>query len=249
VYVRPDGKVIYNYFPVLLDTVKGAKIKLLSDNKEVANFQQTDPYLKSFYKISNLNLGTSTFCKLQISAPDYDTIYAEQPIPKSIKLEKASFQRNSYQSQKNGILSEIILDFDNNLKEINYYTVDIYIKKKEQAGYSFIRPNTIKIDPNSDTPQFISSKNFISSRYTWRIGVDLGLENIYSPIPDNYVNLLVIFRSTGRDYNEYAKNLEATKNANDNLFGEPITPFTNIKNGVGIFVVSGKPDTMSVSLR
>jgi Domain of unknown function (DUF4249) len=251
VYVRPDSSVIYNNFfpPLLLDTVKGAKIKLFSDSKVAADFTQTDPFLKSFYRISNLNLGTGSLCKLQISAPDFDTIFAEQSIPKSVKLLKASFIRNSYQSQKNGILSEVILDFDNDPSIINYYTVDIYIKKYGQAGFSYIKPNTIKIDLNADTPQFLSSKNFNSNRYSWRIGVDLGLEKINYPIPNDYVDMLIIFRSTSRDYIEYAKNLEATKNAGDNLFGEPITPYSNIKNGFGVFVVSGKPDSISLSIR
>lgn len=249
IFVRPNGTAVLNTFPIiLLDTVKGAKIKLSSQNMEVANFKQTDPFAKSFYEISNLNLREGELCKLQISAPDFDTVFAEQYVPESAKLSKVLFTRNSYQSIQSGTLSELILEFNNNTSTMNYYTVDIYIKKKEKGDFIYVRPNIIKIDPNADTPLFLNSNNFKGNRYAWRIGVDLGIETNKS-IPTDFVDLLVVFRSTSKDYNEYAKNLEATKNANNNLFSEPITPFSNIKNGYGVFIVSGKPDTISVPIR
>jgi Domain of unknown function (DUF4249) len=238
------------------DSVSGAKIKLTSNNKTVGTFVQTDPFYKSFYesKIERLEAGDN--CKLQVSAPNFDTVFAEQTVPKSIKLVKAYFKRNSFKSPQTGTVSELFIEFDNDPATINYYAADIYIRKTNRNDYLYVEPKLIKLDINATTPKFLSSKNFNTKRYVWRIGIDL--DNDYNltidgilnkPIPKEIINLVVRFRSTSKDFNEYAKNLEAVKSARDNLFGEPITPFTNIKNGYGVFIVSGKADTVSVSLR
>ena len=251
-FVGGNGAIINTCFIanrcLEFDTVRGAKIKLLSNNIQVANFIQTDPYFKAFYSADSVRLKDGNKCQLQVSAPDFDTIFSEQSVPKTVKLVSAKFRRNSFQAPKSGLLNELVLEFDNDPSITNYYAVDIYIKKLTQNDYFYQRPNLVKIDPNSDTPQFISSKNFKANRYTWRIGVDLGIE-ASKPIPNDFLNMTIMFRSTSKDFNEYAKNLEVTKNAGDNLFGEPITPYTNIKNGYGVFVVSGKPDTLSIPIR
>ncbi len=238
------------------DSVLGAKIKLTSDNKDVAIFVQVDPFYKSVYGSKIERLETGSNCKLQVSAPDFDTVFAEQIVPKSVKLVKAYFKRNSFKSLQTGTLSELFLEFDNDPSAINYYAADVFVRQTNRSDYYYTEAKLIKLDQNADTPKFLSSKNFNTKRYVWRIGIDIdndynlaidGIRN--KPIPNNIINLAVRFRSTSKDFNEYAKNLEAVKSAKDNLFGEPITPFTNIKNGYGVFIVSGKADTMSVSLR
>jgi Domain of unknown function (DUF4249) len=249
-----QGGYSINY--IEFDSVVGAKIKLTSDNLDVGTFNQTDPFYKAVYETNIKGLKVGNACKLQVSAPNFDTIFAEQTVPKSVKLYKAYFKRNSFKTLKTGTVSELFLEFDNNPTLINYYAIDIYIKKSFKGDYYYFKPKLIKLDPNADTPEFLSSKNFSTQRYTWRIGVDLDSDFINNPggdpnkpIPSDIVNVGLRFRSTSKDFNEYAKYRETINNATDNIFGEPITPFSNIKNGYGVFIVSGKPDTLSVSIR
>ncbi len=250
----PGGSYYIN--PIDFDSVAGAKIKLTSNNKDVATFIQPDPFFKGIYesKMDRLEAGVS--CKFQVSASNFDTVFAEQVVPKSVKLVNAYFKRNSFKSLQTGTVSELFLEFDNDPTTINYYVVDIAVKATSKNDYFYFVPKLIKLDPNADTPTFLSSKNFNIKRYIWRVGIDLNNDfAVYpdgdpsKPLPKEIINLGVRFRSTSKDFNEYAKNLEAVKSAKDNIFGEPITPFTNIKNGYGVFIISGKADTMSVSLR
>jgi Domain of unknown function (DUF4249) len=238
------------------DSVAGSKIKLTSNGRNVATFIQTDLAFKGIFesKIERLEAGAN--CKMQISAPNFDTVFAEQTVPKSVKLAKAYFKRNSFKSPQTGTLSELYLEFDNDAATSNYYVADVFVKLTDGNDFYYIEPRLIKLDVNASATKFLSSENFNTKRYVWRIGIDLDNDfRIYATggsreaIPKNVINLVVKFRSTSKDFNEYAKNLEAVKSAKDNLFGEPITPFTNIKNGYGVFIVSGKADTVSVSLR
>jgi Domain of unknown function (DUF4249) len=254
IYFPQSSGYFINY--IEFDSVLGARIKLTSNNLDVANFKQNDPFYKSFYESNIAALQEGSKCTLQVSAPNFDTIFGEQFVPKSAKLMNAKFTRNSFKSFKTGTLSELSLEFENHPNSVNYYAIDIYIKKTNRNDYYYFKPKLIKIDPNADTPEFLNSKNFNSKRYIWRIGIDLDGDFINNPngdpnkpIPIDIVNIGIRFRSTNKDFNEYSKYRETVNNATDNLFGEPITPFSNIKNGVGIFIVSGKPDTMSVSIR
>jgi hypothetical protein len=250
----PGGSLYIN--PIDFDSVAGAKIKLTSNGRDVATFTQPDLAFKGIFgsKIERLEAGAN--CKIQIAAPNFDTVFAEQTVPKSVKLAKAYFKRNSFKSLQTGMISELFLEFDNDPATVNYYVADFFLKLADRNDFYYIEPRLIKLDLNASTTTFLSSENFNTKRYVWRIGIDLDNDfRIYAAggsreaIPKNVINLVVKFRSTSKDFSEYAKNLEAVKNAKDNIFGEPITPFSNIKNGYGVFIVSGKADTISVSLR
>jgi hypothetical protein len=230
------------------DTVKGAKLQLWENENRIVDFQQIDPFLKNVYSTNNIGIRENKVYQLKISAPDFDAVTSEQRVPKTVKLLSARFSRNSYQSTNNGTLNELILQFENDLSTENYYAVDVSLRKKSNKTIDFAKVKLIKIDPNATTARIIGSKNFNQKRYEWRIGVDLEL-NPNSSIPPDFVDLKIKFRSTSKAFNDYITNVEAPVIVKDNIFAEPITPFTNIKNGFGVFVISGAPDTLTIPIR
>ena len=175
----PGGSYYIN--PIDFDSVAGAKIKLTSNSKGVATFIQPDSFFKGIYesKIERLEAGAS--CKFQVSAPNFDTVFAEQTVPKSVKLFRAYFKRNSFKSPQTGTLSELFLEFDNDPATVNYYVADIYIRVANRNDYYYIEPKLIKLDVNTNSTKFLSSENFSTKRYIWRIGIDLDNDfRIYS---------------------------------------------------------------------
>jgi Domain of unknown function (DUF4249) len=252
IFKSPDTIILNNcnILPdcINFDTVKGAKLQLWSNQKKIIDFKQIDPFFKNVYSKDSIKLKENEKYQLIISAPDFDTVTSEQQVPKTVKLINARFSRNSYQSPKNGTLNELVLQFDNDLSTENYYAVDVSLRKKTPNDVLYVKTNLIKIDANATTAGLLSSRNFNQKLYEWHIGIDLGIE-ADKPIPQDFINLKIKFRSTGKAFNEYSKNLEAANNAKDNLFGEPITPFSNMKGGFGVFIISGAPDTLTVSIR
>ena len=204
--VGPNGAILNNG-SIRFDTVNGAKIKLISDGMELTKFKQLDKFIKSFYSADSILLKEGSKCQLSVSSPDFDTIFSEQIVPKTVKLVSAKFKKNGFQSLKSGVLNLLELEFSNDPTTLNYYTVDVYSKILTSNDYYFQKTKTIKIDPNADTPEFISSKNFKASRYVWQIGVDF--QDAFGDQTPKYVqNIAIKFRSTSKEFTEYAKNRE-----------------------------------------
>ncbi len=250
IFKNKDTVVRNNVDFLEFDTVRGAKVVFQKNGEQERVFNQEDPFLKVFYTDYNLKLKGGDVCTLKVSAPGYETISAVQKVPNTVKLLSAKFVRNGYTSQNTGTLSVIELTFQDPPGEENFYyfdTAELIKKDNLNQGTRFRGELFVKIDPNATTRRFINDRLFDGKLYKWRIGVSFQTAN--QELPDEYEGYIIRFRSTVRDYEKYNQIIEARAASADNPFSEPITPFSNVSNGLGLFVVSGQADTVSVKFK
>jgi len=244
-----DGTNDYDY-------VKGAKAELFEavGHKLYAEFYpsgflygQSTPY-KNFMWADSISPEEGKAYTLQISAPGYDTITSTQTAPRNVFLDRARFIKNGYSSATTGTLDVVELTFqDPSLGQANYYAANVFVHTNVLFNGSLIpslqQASLTKIDPNATNERVISDMNFVGQQYVWRIGINLFGQDT------GIVDLHVQFQSTTKDYNTYVQAQDAAQKASGDPFAEPITPFTNFKNGLGLFVITGKLDSLAIPIR
>jgi Domain of unknown function (DUF4249) len=260
IFASPDRVVINP--DLFFDYVPGATVELLKADTPVKTFWSADAFLKNFFVADTIPFISGQPYTLRVQAPGFETITATQTAPASVSLIGAKYSRNTFQAPGIGQSDEVILTFQDPPGVGNVYAVDIlqeervlrsiFVKGTWQQYYeNFWRlTETIQIDNNAVNARFLTDRLMDGQRYEWRIGVRLAyLLDPNKPIPDQYLKLFVRFRTTSEDYVQYQRSIEAARTALDNPFAEPVAPFSNFNNGIGIFVISGKPDTLSLRLR
>lgn len=236
------GLNIFDTLNVLF--VDNANIELLTDNQSLGflKYDKDGNYLMNFKPVENKKYN------LQVTVPGFAKCEASDIIPSKtniISIDTASVYKN-YTN-----VLECKINFLDNPETEDYYLLDI----KAIAGYYIIQHSNNEDD--NDTTYFEQSIDFetdddfveekiesdnimygvifsdklINGKLN-KITVDI--DNNILQIKDKNV-IKFYLKKISKDYYLYAKSYARYLNYDDELFGEPIQVYSNIKNGFGIF--------------
>ncbi len=249
IYKSKDTTIINQRYGSF-DSVMGARVRLIKNGQTVKSFTQ-NLYNKGFFNADNIALTEGETYSFEVSAPNFTTATASQTVPRSVKLTKAVFSKNTYQSKDNGTQNEIVLDFNDPAGEENFYGIDVfstYQQPKFSQGY-FAGVETIQYLSYRAS---LTDVGFDGKAYTYR--VPLYYSDYYqdtSAITANnphsrFLSYFVKFRTISKDVEKYQSSVRANTSAVGDPFREPTTTFTNFDNGLGLFTISGKADTLTI---
>ncbi len=238
---------IYNVGQYLLfDTVKNVTVQMFEADKLIRTFEQYNPYTKISYIADKIDYKPNVEYTLKVFAPGFDTVVGKQKPPSDVKLNKADFKfNNTVSRERSTLLSEIALEFDDIANQENYYAAEVYYRKGPQDRKTTTRLSPIKLDANATNGDFLGDKAFDGKKYVWRLGFDLG--STLPPQKDS-VELVVYFRTAGKDYDLYQTSVEINSLAGENYFAEPTSTYSNLTGGIGVFTILGKASVNVIKL-
>lgn len=237
-------------FTITFDTVRGAKVSLFRNDTFLTDIKRsiTDPngVLRTDENLAPFTEG-STY-KIRVTAPNFETIEAEQKVSKFIPAKKITYTKGSYTKSDGQRLSEIFIEFDDPPSSEDYYSVSVVTQSISGNLSSLVRSNRdiFTLDPLATSALTINDRGFNGQKYTWRIGTYYYGGDIYST---NINGLYVTFRTVNKDFETYRRSVELIEKIQNNPYVEPYSIYTNVKNGYGLFNISGKATTVYIPLK
>lgn len=189
-------------------------------------------------------LGTApALYRMEVSAPGYEAISAEQRMPTTVAIQSLRFERDGAVDGEGRRADGIELQFTDPAGEENYYALEFYIEVSSgQPGgdtllfSSRIYAGTLDqiVQAGNEYEQIFTDKSFNGSSYTVSLYADQGA------VPEGFPDTRLIARlySLSRDAFLYDLSLRQYYDAQDNPFAEPVTVHGNIEGGYGIFALS-----------
>jgi Domain of unknown function (DUF4249) len=232
----------------LFDYVKGVQVNIYEDGKFLTELKPEFKPLPHYTNYDN-SLKAGKKYQIEIKAPGYPTVTGEQTAVSNVKPISIEYKKNTYQSKDNGLLSEILILFEDPQNESNSYLTfaSLITKNKKNGELSFKKVPIFKTDPTSTTNNIISDKSFNGKSFTWRLGVDV--ERYLKDTIGKDIQLDVSFFPINNDLEKYYRTLEARENNLNNVLSEPISPYSNLNNGIGIFGITGRYETRNFVIK
>ena len=238
-----------------LSPITDATVKLYQDNDSIdVLIWEGEAYRSSAKGIANtpyqLNI---TYKEQQLSAKDL--------LPSTPQLKNIFYQDSVYFGGEGEYYSQLNLEIKNNLKEKSFYEIVSYLLKehsKEEAisqmhsvFNDFISPlyydeiinDKIVLNESllENIPESLLFTNtfFSDSIQTLQVNFRPFNSSFYSTHSDRPYYLILKFRQVSEHYYRYKRNLYIHLNNQESDIwdgtGEPITVYSNIENGLGIF--------------
>ncbi len=224
-----------------------SKIELFEDNVFIATLQKN---INGGYT-TNYNLQTQKQYKIEVTDLNYTTCIAIDTIPEKVLIESATLLVPVGFNEFNEPYFEATISFSDPQEILNYYEIILYSKDDNisRQYITEIETSNITIINEGDQAYYPNSLFFSDILFNGRIfeikvkfiaGSSRTIDGEYLPLSDLYV----ILRSTSRSYYLYRKywtrhsyNQTLSEDIIGTLFnGEPIEAYSNIENGLGIFV-------------
>ncbi|MCU0348851.1 MAG: DUF4249 domain-containing protein [Saprospiraceae bacterium] len=222
--------------------VANATIKLYEDGNLVREFA---PRQFAIIQDSYVADGTGLFrsdgstYRLEVSAPGYATVFAEQRLPQKIEIAAVTVKPESVPDPDGSKLDELVVEFDDPAGEENYYLLDAfeYFCYFDGAMDTFCYNNSVYLDSFDPLLEFspnngliINDKTFDGKRVTLRA---TSYNSLLPSSPEE--RLIVQLVHLSREKYVYLRSLAQYENADGNPFAEPVTVQGNIEGGVGLF--------------
>ena len=230
------------------DTVIGAKMSLFRNDSFIGDIKRDITEPSGIYKTDdNLKpLTEGATYTIKVTAPNFETIEAAQKVPNYVPTKSIYINRDSYIKADGQKLSELFIEFDDPPNSEDYYAVSIVVQNTVGDFYPWSRVNNdvYAIDPLASSAFTINDRGFNGQKYRWRVGLAyLGLDN------NNLRGLYVNFRAVSKEFEQYQRATELIQKLQENPYVEPYTIFTNVKNGYGLFNISGKATRVYLPLK
>ena len=238
-----------------LSPITDATVKLYKNNESIDTLiWEGDGYRSSAKGIANtpyqLNI---TYKEQQLNAKDL--------LPSSPQLKNIFYQDSVYFGGEGEYYSQLNLEIKNNLKEKSFYEIVLYFIKehtKEEVisrlifNWNPFFSNAFFDDINNDHlilseglleyyPSSIvfSNSNFIKDNQSLKINFRPFSSTFFDNNTDRKTYLILKFRQVSEHYYRYKRNLYIHINNQESDVwdgtGEPISVYSNIENGLGIF--------------
>jgi Domain of unknown function (DUF4249) len=230
------------------DVVKNVKVEVFEEGKFLVELKPEYKPLPHYVNYDKV-LKPGKKYQLEISAPNYPKVTGEQIATSDIIPRTITFIKDGYRNVDNGLLSEIIVDIDDPIDEQNSYLLSCVVQKTDRktGKLQFNQVPIYKIDPTSTTNNIISDISFNGKSFKWRLGANV--DAVLKDTIDKDLALGITFFPINQDLEKYYRTLEAKENNYSNALSEPITPFSNLKGGVGIFSTTGKYTTKNFIIK
>ena len=232
----------------VFDIIQNAKVSIFEEGKFLTELK---PEYKPMPHYVNYDYALKAGKKYQVevAAPGYPSVTGEQLALSEIPAQSIEYKKNKFQSNGNGLLSELNVSFKDPINEINSYLISVILNKtnRKTNKREISKVPIYKTDPTSSTSNIINDRVFDGQNYNWRLGIDI--ERFLADTVDKDTRLDVTFFPINNDLEKFYRTLEAKENNYSNPFTEPVTPYYNVKGGLGIFSTSGKYTSKSFIIK
>lgn len=218
-----------------------ASVRLYIDGALFKDFQ-FEPEKALFFASLDEPLGNQAgLYRLEASAPGLGSVYAEQRMPRQVEIASVKVEKEGAVSEGGEKADEIQIQFTDPAGEDNYYAVrvDFLTKISFQPGdtVEYIYPlftSTLDqiVQQGREYEHLFSGQSFDGNRYTLSLYTEYGID-----FGDPNARVRVYLFSLSREAYLYDLSLRQYSDTADNPFAEPVTVFSNIEGGYGIFAL------------
>ncbi|PHN01285.1 DUF4249 domain-containing protein [Flavilitoribacter nigricans] len=219
--------------------IKDARVSLLRNGHPIAEgiYREGTYYYELF---TNAPLGTAAATyRLEMSAPDFPPIYAEQKMPAAVPILSARIELDGTIDAEGRRADEVILEFQDPAGSTDYYAVAMQgLRRLSAEEDSLYTAGTVALHSNDPSYGFVRNfpYNLIFSDAAFD-GQKVRI-SVYSYDHLGEFSGQLRLYHLSRDVYLYHRSLDLYEEAIDNPFAEPVNVHRNIENGYGLFGVS-----------
>lgn len=166
-----------------------------------------------------------------VSAPNFKNAEVSQKLPKLVPIKKITYNKDAAVDDNGERGDELILEFDDPIDEENFYQG--YIEIEDTSSVQYARYYAYPIDASSEGLN-LTDRTFNGKTYQWRFIV----KNQDPFVPNKIATISAFLLMASKDAFYYNIGVERARNSANNPFAEPVLPYTNVKNGFGIYTMS-----------
>ena len=215
-------------------SVAEATVELLAGDRvidELKFFQRERVYV---WEKTPLQAGESY--SLRVSAPGFATIQATDAIPRPVPTAIVSYITNTFSRSESTIKGDlsIKLEIQDPPGETNYYQIHLFalFSSRREEGSFWTKDPSIIAD-NNETAFFGSAPFFTDALFDGQTH-EIELSSNYNVTEHTRLFLQVL--DISETYYEYLKSAKLHEFTQDNPFAEPVSVYSNVEGGYGIFV-------------
>lgn len=199
--------------------------------------------------LANFVVDGQTVYRLEVTAPSFETVFAEQKMPKPVEITSLKYKYQGAVGPEGDKVDELNFEFQDPAGQDDYYGLAgfyIYSEVFNEDTFSYnynmyLESYDPLLEEGASNLLLVSDKSFDGKKVTFKTYCYCGFgENEQFKIVGQLVHLT-------REKYLYLRSLNQYQNAHDNPFAEPVTVQSNIENGVGLFSLESV-DTMQVRL-
>ena len=214
-------------------SVAEATVELLSGDQvidELKFFQRERVYV---WEKAPLQAGKSY--SLRVSVPGFATIRATDAIPRPVPIAIASYHVNTSVRSESAIKGDlsIKLEIQDPPGETNYYQIHLFalFSTGREEGSFWTKDPSIIAD-NNEAAFFGTAPFFTDALFDGQTH-EIELSSNYNVTEDTRLFLQVL--DISETYYEYVKSAKLHEFTQDNPFAEPVSVYSNVEDGYGIF--------------
>lgn len=219
--------------------IEAARVSLLRNGNPIAE----GVYLEGTYYYELLTaapLGTTEATyRLEISAPDFPAIYAEQKMPATVPILSAAIELDGTVDAEGRRADEVTIEFQDPAGSTDYYALAMQgLRRLSEEEDSLYTAGSIFLNSNDPSFGYVYNLPYtiIFSDATFN-GQKVRLSTYSYDYLGEFSGRLRLYHLS-RDVYLYHRSLELYEEAINNPFAEPVTVHRNIENGYGLFGLS-----------
>ncbi|MEY4933982.1 MAG: hypothetical protein RIS64_341 [Bacteroidota bacterium] len=218
-----------------VDTVSGVQVQLFKNDVLWTTFTSA----KNGYYTSGqtIPLNDHSTYRLQVSAPNFETVTAVQTVPSLVPIVKATFVSQGGVDAFGGKVDLYTIEFNDPANEENFYQAEATWKYQFGANSwdstTYALTHLASTGDNGNETMLID-KAFNGKTYKWL------LQPYFSRgQPQVGDTITVRLQPIAKDRYLYNKSYTLYSDSRDNPFAEPVLLYTNLQKGYGYFTISG----------
>ncbi len=218
--------------------IEDAKIDLFENDIFIGEFifnAEDKEYILN-YRISNI---INTRYDLRIQVDGFTNVFAIQDVLPLSEIKDVEFKGTTSSDEDGNPLDEFIVSIEDDPEEENFYAVQLLLKDtitKWEGRFPLEPDNNIFIKGFKKElifkDDFLQQENAVIKIFS------------YPVLGEDFENRILILRlkHLTKDRYLYTRSFRQYKQAEDNPFAEPVTIYSNIENGFGLFSVEQSTD-------
>ena len=232
------------------DQLSGATARLFENGDLLMEFEESEDFITNYQApIPGVFGGIGNTYQLEVSHPDLGSAKAVQTIPEPVPVSDISF-RPLNPNSLSGTEGELEITLTDPAGEENFYEFLIL----QRCSYTYIDyngnevteefedpvsiSNELSTDPNltigyNNATLLVSDQNFDGEKVTLRTEFYYCTDG--EPMEEDKEIFTLVWRTVTPDYFYFSRSLNASQNAADNPFAEPVSLYSNVEGGIGAF--------------
>lgn len=219
--------------------IEDARVSLLRDGHPIAEgIYREGTYYYELLTDAPLGTDEATY-RLEISAPNFPPIYAEQKMPAAVPILSAEIELDGTIDGEGRRADEVIIEFQDPPGSNDYYALAMQgLRRLSEEEDSLYTAGTIFLNSNDPSFGYVYNLpyNIIFSDAAFN-GQKVRISTYSYDYLGEFSGQLRLYHLS-RDIYLYHRSFELYEEAINNPFAEPVTVHRNIEQGYGLFGVS-----------